>query len=237
MAAFGTFFEGELSWLERGCLASFIAHGHAVTLYSYAPMALPAGVAHADAAAILPRDLLFRNQSGAHAGGVTAFANLFRYAMLRDHGGIWIDTDMLCLSRDWPEGELIVAAQSDHLINCAVLGGAAGHPLFTEAFAVASRIGAHSIFGYTGPHLVTALVNQMGLRGAVLPVETFYPIPFQSAAALLEPAPGARRVAWPERTVAVHLWHESLRLAGFDRAAPPPPDSLLALLLAPYRDA
>ena len=53
---FGTFFDGEIAQQERICLASFLQHGHTVTVFSYRDLDLPADIKRADAQAILPRD-------------------------------------------------------------------------------------------------------------------------------------------------------------------------------------
>lgn len=238
MGEFGTFFAGELSRLERCCLRSFVRHGHAIALYAYDPVgAVPDGVELRDAARVLPRDRFFRSVHGPHKGSAAGFANLFRYAMILDTGLTWVDTDVVCLKPDWPERPLVAAFQDEVMVNNAVLGGSAAVPLLERAVAIATQVGTIGPWAYTGPHLLTALVHDMGLAREVLPQDTFYPLSYRLAApALLSPYPEAERVEWPEATLAVHLWHETLRLAGHDRQAPPPDHSLLKLILADLGD-
>lgn len=238
MAAFGTFFAGELGTIERCCLRSFVRHGHSIALYCYEAVGtVPPGVEVRDAAAILPRERFFLAADGPHGGTVTAFANLFRYAMIHKTGLIWTDADMVCLKPDWPDRPLIAGFQDEVLVNNAVLGGSAAGPMLERALEIAARVGAQGPFAYTGPHLLTPLVHDMGLTRQVLPRETFYPISYRYAAAmLLTPRPQIERVQWPEHTVAVHLWNETLRLAGHDRRAAPPDHSLLKLILADFAD-
>ncbi|MFM7379463.1 MAG: hypothetical protein ACKO1O_15270 [Erythrobacter sp.] len=238
MGEFGTFFAGELSRLERCCLRSFVRHGHGIALYAYDPVgAVPDGVELRDAASVLPREAFFPAGNGPHEGTVAAFTDMFRYAMIIKTGLIWTDTDVVCLKPDWPDWPLAAAFQDAIIVNGAVLGGSAAGPLLERAAAIAGRVGTIGPWAYTGPHLLTALVHDMGLTRHVLPRETFYPFSYRDAAStLLTPRPGIERVQWPEPTVAVHLWNETLRLAGHDRETPPPDQSLLKLILADLGD-
>src|SRR3990172_9496815 len=97
VADFRSFFLGSaLGVLERACLASFVARGHSFTLYVYEPIAVPAGVALADAARIIPvaeRDSFF----AIAPGRISQFSNGVRYHLLKEFGGWWVDTDVLCL--------------------------------------------------------------------------------------------------------------------------------------------
>lgn len=85
----------ELPCLVRICLASFVAAGHRVTLHAYEALDAPDGVEVADANRVLPREAIFRHEK---SGGLSMFADLFRYRMLQMHPGvIWVDTDIFCL--------------------------------------------------------------------------------------------------------------------------------------------
>ena len=233
MAAFGTFFAGELSRLERCCLRSFLRHGHRIALYAFESVgAVPDGVDVRDAASIVPRDKFFRSGHGPHKGTAAAFANLFRYAMILETGLIWVDTDVVCLKPDWPDLPLVAGFQDEVMVNNAVLGGSAVRPLLERAVEIATQVGTIGPWAYTGPHLLTALVHDMGHTRHVLPRDTFYPLSYRDAAPiLLQPRPGVERIQWPEQALAVHLWNETLRLAGHDRHAPAPDHSLLKLIL------
>ncbi len=238
MGAFGTFFAGELSRLERCCLRSFVRHGHSITLYAFEPVgAVPNGVEVRDAATIVPRERFFQAGDGPHKGTAAAFANLFRYTMILETGLIWADTDVVCLKPDWPDWPFVAGFQDEVMVNNAVLGGSAAGPLLERAVAIAAHVGTIGPWAYTGPHLLTALVHDMGYTRDVLPQDTFYPLSYRVAAsALLSPYPHAERIAWPDQTLAVHLWNETLRLAGHDRHRPPPENSLLKLILADLGD-
>src|SRR5580704_13864394 len=116
-----------LSRIERLCMASFLAHGHPLDLYVYdAPAALPAGVRLMPPEEILPRTLLFRHR---RTGSLGSFSDWFRYRLLNERGGIWADTDVVCLAPlAYPQPE-IFGWQDERTINNAVLALPQGHPL------------------------------------------------------------------------------------------------------------
>src|SRR5262245_11604013 len=96
---FRSFWHGSsLGWIARLSLSSFVTRGHVVELFSYAPVAgLPDGVILRDASDVLPCDRVFTYQTGGDAGSPSLHSNLFRYKLLYDLGGWWIDTDVLLL--------------------------------------------------------------------------------------------------------------------------------------------
>ena len=97
---FQSFWAGpSLSPYEHLCLTSFIDRGHAFDLYTFdANLAVPAGVQLRDAATILDQSEYFVYENGPGRGSPSAFANLFRYKLLQDKGGWWVDTDVICLA-------------------------------------------------------------------------------------------------------------------------------------------
>src|ERR1700722_18256821 len=116
-----------LSRIERLCMASFLAQGHPLDLYVYeTPAAFPAGVRLMSAEEILPRALLFTHR---RTGSLGSFSDWFRYRLLKERGGIWVDADVVCLAPlIYPQAQ-IFGWQDAELINNAVLGLPAGHDL------------------------------------------------------------------------------------------------------------
>ncbi|GLR66883.1 hypothetical protein GCM10010909_15630 [Acidocella aquatica] len=85
-------------------LRSFTHFGHAFHLWLYQPLvnALPEGVVVRDANQIIPEQEIFRNTTadpgcGVGRGSLGAFSDLFRYKLLYEQGGIWVDMDVTCL--------------------------------------------------------------------------------------------------------------------------------------------
>ena len=87
---------GPLSVMERLSLSSFLKTGHEVHLYSYEEIAgIPNGVILKDAREIIP-EKLYDYRTFINNG---TFADFFRYRLLLDKGGWWVDTDLVALKR------------------------------------------------------------------------------------------------------------------------------------------
>jgi hypothetical protein len=89
--------------LEKLSLASFIAYGHPVILYTYNPIdeikkqippSIKYGIKVVDGNTILNRDKQFKFAGRNKAYEFLPFSDLFRFTMLHKKGGRWIDLDM-----------------------------------------------------------------------------------------------------------------------------------------------
>ena len=89
-----------LSLMERLSITSFLQNSHEYHLYRYDEIAnVPDGTVLRDAAEILPASEIFYYRRGGGRGSVAAFADLFRYKLLLEKGGWWVDTDMVVCRR------------------------------------------------------------------------------------------------------------------------------------------
>ena len=92
-----------LSKLELLTLSSFIASGHTFHLWLYEPLStpLPSGVEVKDASEIIPKDRVFNyrfaSNFGHGKGSYAGFSDIFRYKLLYEKGGWWVDMDVTCL--------------------------------------------------------------------------------------------------------------------------------------------
>lgn len=96
-----TFWHGPLDRLRRLCLASQVAAGHRITLYSFDPLPeLPAGIVNADADAVLPRTFAERLRPSGFDGAkgdwtLLQFSDFFRMGLMARSAGVWLDADVL----------------------------------------------------------------------------------------------------------------------------------------------
>lgn len=101
-----------VSRLARLSYESMIEQGYSVSIYSYeAPReigALPIPAEHIDARQVVPEELVFRDSNGGWEG----FTNLFQFAALHKHGGLWIDNDYVLLRRLAGVGALAIQGES-----------------------------------------------------------------------------------------------------------------------------
>jgi hypothetical protein len=246
-----------LSRLERLAMSSFVANGHEVRLYAYEePAGVPAGVTLADATQVLPREHLFEH---ARSGSIAPFADWFRYRLLYEHGGLWVDTDVVCLRAFDHTGTEIFARQDEHVINNAVLGLSRGHPLAdwmaqscerpnrwlpydslrTRRRKLVRRLlpgnpRERTKWGESGPTGLTLAADYLGYAAQALPPWHFYPVGYRDWRSIFEP--GSRELeASIANSYALHLWNEmSRRESGFDKDARFSPDSLFERLCARY---
>ena len=87
-----------LTNLERMCINSFIKNGHEFHLYTYNNiLGVPLGAVIKDANEIIDAKEIFCYRDPQHNGSFSAFSNWFRYKMLYELGGYWVDMDMTCL--------------------------------------------------------------------------------------------------------------------------------------------
>ena len=101
---FNAFWHGRpLTTLHWACLASFIEAGHNVNLYTYHPLEVPGGIRLLDAREIIPcEEMFFFNNPELSTPDLGPFSDVFRFKLLLQEGGWWIDADVLCNSHDIP---------------------------------------------------------------------------------------------------------------------------------------
>lgn len=99
---------------------SMRAAGHPVRVWSYAPEKLaflvPHGVEVRNADDVMPRALFERIVAGSE---IRYFSDIFRYALLYEHGGLWMDSDVIVL-RPFP-------FRGEHFFNLQWRGSHKGH--------------------------------------------------------------------------------------------------------------
>ena len=157
------------------------------------------------------------------AGSPAGFTNYFRYTLLERSDTIWIDADVLCLSRDWPAQTAVLAAweDADH-INGAVLG-LPRQAAFLPGGGGEIRQG-HRL-GQAGPFLLTRVLAELGITSSVFPPGVFYPIHYSEWYKPFMPEYTGEVNARSKASLAIHLWHSLVRYTNFDKMLLPDEDS------------
>lgn len=177
MGVFQSFWFGKrLSPLASACIRSFLDHGHTFDLYTYDEVDVPSGTILKSAADILPRDRVFFYEDGPGAGSVSAFSNLFRYALLVRCGGWWVDTDVVCLTAEVPEKEYHFGVEQIGYLGTAIMRLPKSCALAQGLFHQAEKMGTDVKWGQAGPHLFTRLVAEHDLLNWTVASEMAYPI-------------------------------------------------------------
>ncbi|MEX2590961.1 MAG: glycosyltransferase [Chitinophagales bacterium] len=98
-----------LSKLELLTIYSFLEKGHTFRLWVYDQLKtpLPDGVILEDARQIIPESQVFSyknaNKYGHGKGSYAGFSDIFRYKLLYERGGWWVDMDLTCLKEIYTE--------------------------------------------------------------------------------------------------------------------------------------
>jgi mannosyltransferase OCH1-like enzyme len=220
--------------MERLSIASFVHHGHDYHLFTYGEVdGLPPGAVREDARAILPESMIFRYRDFPSYAG---FSNFFRYKLLLDRGGWWVDTDLVCLRPFDDDEPYVFASETTRDGREVATSGVLKAPAGSEAMALAWDICRASdsrqlTWGETGPRLVGQVITRFGLERYRQPARTFCPVAYHDWRCLLDPD-----VAWSfdERTRALHLWNEMWRRGGVDKDEEHLPTCLYEQLKATY---
>jgi len=87
----------KVSILEKLCIKSFLDNGHEFHLYVYDGEIenCPEGTIFKDANEIIPKESVYKDIVNSY----TSFANWFRYKLLYERGGWWVDMDVVCLKK------------------------------------------------------------------------------------------------------------------------------------------
>jgi hypothetical protein len=217
---------------------------------------VPSGVSVVDAARVLPRGAVFRHPK---TGSMAQFADWFRYRVLLQSGGIWSDTDVVCLEPLRYARSEVFAWQDDAQINNAILGLPAGHRLaqwmadacehpnrvlpydnvrvrwrkFKRRWLQGNRRG-NVKWGEYGPVGFTQAARHFGCAELALPPQDFYPVPYRQWRRVFDG--GAQNWdATLKHSKALHLWNEMMRReSDFDKNARFASESLFERLCARY---
>lgn len=108
----GLWIGSTLHAMEHLTIKSFIKRGHTFVLWTYGEVSnIPNETEIRDANEIIPEDLVFcythSNQFGHGKGSYAGFSDLFRYKLLYELGGWWVDMDVTCLKTLHFDGEYV----------------------------------------------------------------------------------------------------------------------------------
>jgi len=222
--------------MERLCIRSFLANGHEFHLFVYDDVCdVPAGTVIHSANEILDRSRIF---TYAGNGSVAGFANMFRYKLLLDRGGWWVDLDIVCMRPFDFSSEYVFASEpSDRgeVLTNAILKSEAGSPFLEYVWRVClEKDPSKLVWGETGPRLVTDAVRALGLERFAKPAKTFCPVSYREWRSFITPDAS---LEFDADTWAVHLWHEMWRREEADKDKNYPPACQFERLKSRYPES
>jgi hypothetical protein len=124
-----------LSSIEALSMRSFLFFGHPVELYSYTEIeGVPPGVVQLDANRIVDERGVF-SVNGSYA----LFSDYFRFQLLLNQGGIWADSDLVCLKPFDFSDEVVLCGETPGILSIGMLKMPADHSI---ARAMIARCGS-----------------------------------------------------------------------------------------------
>ena len=157
------------------------------------------------------------------------FSDFFRYELLHQRGGWWIDTDVLCRSPTLPSQPIVVGETRRGKLCNAIMRFPAGHPLLAEASAYC-RSYQHNLLNShrtaIGPMLMIDLIKAYPIE--VCDKDLFYPIRTKHVWQFGEPKSAGDVNRTVDSSPMVHWFQEYFRAAGLPREMLPPAGSFLA---------
>lgn len=222
-----------LSVMEQLCIQSFLRHGHPFHLYVYQDTAgVPPGTVILDGNAILPASRIFTYREFKTYAG---FANFFRYKLLLEKGGWFVDADTICVRPfDFP-GDYVFSSEGLRGVQHVNLGAVRvppGSPVMQYAWQACESFDVTELkWSQCGPTLLRKAVEACALEESVQPWDVFCPIHCSVWEQMLDPA-----VQWDfnGNTRAIHLWNELWRREGRDKDAAYPESCLYEQLKRRY---
>lgn len=218
-----------LSEMERLAITSFLRQGHEFHLYTYSrPEGVPDGTVLLDANDVLPASKIFKHRE---SGSYATFSNEFRWELLHERGGWWVDMDIVCLKPFEFPGEYVFAGeweQNRMQANNCVMRAPPRSPMIAYALDRCRNADAASLpWATTGVDLLVHAIERFEMSEFVQDYTVFCPVRITQWDSVLNPSV---RFAFGEQTHSVHLWHELWRRMNRDTDALYPRDCLYEIL-------
>lgn len=215
--------------MEKLSISSFLDNGHEYHLYVYDDLpGVPPAAIIKDANEILPASAIFMYRDRPSYSG---FSNFFRYKLLLERGGWWVDSDIVCLRPfDFPEDYIVSSQLSDRgqIPNVGAIKAPRGSEAIDYAWRVCqTKQPSELMWGEIGPALMADVVDRYDLIEFVKPYYVFCPIEWRM---LLVPY----LIGVPEDAYAVHLWNSMWVLGNQDKDATYSPGCIYEQLKARY---
>ena len=225
-----------MSTMEQLSINSYLKNGHEFHLYAYGKIKnVPDGAILKDANTILSKDKIFKDSRNLFA----AFSDWFRYKMLYENGGWWVDLDSVCVQFfDVEEDYCFVTEQfykdrKTLTINVCNLKSPAGAEIILDCLTVIEkRILKSKIvpWGSCGPFLFRNIIRSYDARPFMKAPHVFCPIPWFEYLNFVN----ERASQLHPETLAIHLYNGAWSSENLDKDASYRIDSLYEVLKTKY---
>lgn len=229
----------DFSVMEKLCASSFLQNNSVFHLYTYGHIkGVPDGVVIKDANAIIPEEKIFKYRQ---YNTFSAFANLFRYKLLLEKGGYWVDMDVVNL-KEFNFKEDYVFTQEriskrrffryNHQINNCIIKVPKGSEIMDYCYRKALKTNVDDLhWGQTGPILLTEAVYLFKMEKFITPPKKFYPIGWWEWEKFIDENPKKKIL---NNSYAVHLYNEMWRRKVINKSDNFPKSSIYEQLKEKY---
>lgn len=224
------------SIIEHLCIKSFLDNGHEFHLYVYEGEIenCPAGTVFKDANEIIPKILVYRDIINSY----TSFANWFRYKLLYERGGWWVDMDVVCLKEFDFSGDYCFATEIifDHDSPMTITNnGIIKAPKDAEfLYVMLDFMGKRDLtkarWGEFGSRFLDRVLKQYDSQEYIQPTHVFSPINWHQIDLFFKE--GVDTI--PINSYAIHLWNNLWSKSGINKNANFHPDSIIEKLKTKY---
>lgn len=232
--------------MEQMSISSFLKNGHSFHLYVYNDVqGLPRGTILKDANDIIPKNRIFKYK---HHDSYAGFSNLFRYKLLYEKGGYWVDTDVVCLKPfqfktdhaflcDKKRYAKNLFIMKRHRINGWFIKAPAGSAIMKYCYTFSEKQTPEDLlWGDIGPRLITRAVKKFKMEEFMTPYYAFCPI-FATQYKQLINSSFIASWKWKKalkRSYGVHLYNEMWRRNNIDKNGRFPSTSIYEQLKRRY---
>lgn len=219
--------------MEVLCINSFLKNGHTFDIYSYDYIkGLPNCVNQIDANIILTRSKIFADS----AGSIASFSDWFRYKLLYEKGGWWVDLDVICLKPFDIKEEFCFATEKNSAkygtgVTNAVIKASAKSEFLQVILSYIESINNYGdvSWGEFGPVLLHSVLKSFDSKKFIKPVKTFLPIDWNNVLTLID-----EKFEIPKKSLAIHLWNNLWRINSLNKNASYHPDCIYEKLKSLY---
>jgi len=225
----------QLSNMERLCIESYLQNGHEFHLYTFADNLsnIPEKTEVYDGNEIIPKDRIFTDSINSFA----SFSDWFRYRLLFERGGWWVDMDTICIkpfnfrstycfaTEEIVDGNTLIAncyikapRKADFLGECLQ---------YIDKFLEENRTVPWGAFG---PHFLTTVLSTYDCKRFIKETQVFCPIHWSDIHKFIS----KQEIAFHDSTFAIHLWNEIWRRGNLDKNAVYHPDSIYEMFKIRY---
>lgn len=210
-----------LSNVERLAITSFLQNGHDFHLYTYEPIEnIPEGTTVKNANEIILQSKAFTVPLAHVTNCYSSFSDFFRWKLILDRGGWWVDLDLVCLKPfDIPIEYVFSGGRgspgADNCIASHVFKAPKGSPIMQWCWDKCQAMDTQTMtWGQGGPPLITEAVHKFGFIDDIFPLRAFCPIHYRDfPAAWLSP----ESAPLPEDVYAIHFFTSQWRIKGVDK--------------------